>query len=153
MRNFARVSLDILRCGSPTFGDIVRLHKGFGIESVLDLRDDADRADPTNVSYGISPVLRLVEYCGFPLRGRELTVETAERVVTVVDGLPKPVLIHCVRGCERTGWVVALCRVAFQNWTEERAIFERRTFPLLPEQPPEYEATIKGYARLHGCKR
>ena len=37
---------------------------------------------------------------------------------------PKPILIHCRHGSDRTGVVVAMYRIVFQNWTKEEALDE-----------------------------
>jgi protein tyrosine/serine phosphatase len=37
---------------------------------------------------------------------------------------PKPVLVHCWHGSDRTGAVVATYRMVFQDWTREAAIDE-----------------------------
>ena len=42
----------------------------------------------------------------------------------IIQESPKPVLIHCKHGSDRTGCVVAAYRMSFQNWTKEDAIFE-----------------------------
>ena len=39
---------------------------------------------------------------------------------------PKPVLVHCWHGSDRTGSVVAAYRIAFQNWTPAAALDELR---------------------------
>lgn len=36
----------------------------------------------------------------------------------------KPVLVHCYHGADRTGWVVALYRITYENWNKEEAIEE-----------------------------
>ena len=38
--------------------------------------------------------------------------------------VPKPVLIHCRHGSDRTGLIVALYRILYQNWTKEDALEE-----------------------------
>ena len=42
----------------------------------------------------------------------------------IIQESPKPVLIHCKHGSDRTGCVVAAYRMSFQNWTKEDAIYE-----------------------------
>lgn len=36
----------------------------------------------------------------------------------------KPVLVHCKHGADRTGLIVAMYRIVFQNWTKEEALDE-----------------------------
>jgi protein tyrosine/serine phosphatase len=37
---------------------------------------------------------------------------------------PKPVLVHCWHGSDRTGVVIAMYRMVFQDWPREKAIDE-----------------------------
>jgi tyrosine-protein phosphatase SIW14 len=43
-----------------------------------------------------------------------------------VRDAPKPVLVHCWHGSDRTGSVVAAYRIVFQNWTPAAALDELR---------------------------
>jgi len=36
----------------------------------------------------------------------------------------KPVLIHCYHGADRTGFIIALYRIVYENWTQVEAIEE-----------------------------
>ena len=42
----------------------------------------------------------------------------------VLRDAPKPVLIHCRHGADRTGLIVAMYRVVFQNWSKGCALNE-----------------------------
>jgi len=53
-----------------------------------------------------------------------VTEEDLRRVLASIRDAPKPVLVHCWRGSDRTGAVVAAYRIAFQGWTREQAIDE-----------------------------
>jgi tyrosine-protein phosphatase SIW14 len=37
---------------------------------------------------------------------------------------PKPVVVHCLHGSDRTGVVIAMYRIIFENWTREQALDE-----------------------------
>jgi protein tyrosine/serine phosphatase len=37
---------------------------------------------------------------------------------------PKPMLVHCLHGSDRTGVVIAMYRILFENWTKEQALDE-----------------------------
>ena len=51
------------------------------------------------------------------------------RALKIIKEAPRPLLIHCLHGSDRTGTVVAAFRIAVQNWEVEKAIAEMR----LPE--------------------
>lgn len=42
----------------------------------------------------------------------------------LIQQAPKPLLIHCVHGSDRTGTIVAAYRIVFEGWTKEEAIKE-----------------------------
>ncbi len=37
---------------------------------------------------------------------------------------PKPLLVHCAAGSDRTGVVIAMYRIVFENWSKDEAIKE-----------------------------
>ena len=51
-------------------------------------------------------------------------VEAFLKVVADTNNLPA--LVHCRRGADRTGMMVAAYRVVMQGWTKEKAITEMR---------------------------
>ena len=41
-----------------------------------------------------------------------------------------PVFVHCQRGADRTGVVIAAYRISHEKWTDEQAITEAKRFGL-----------------------
>ena len=39
----------------------------------------------------------------------------------IIHDAPKPILVHCRHGADRTGLIMAMYRVVFQGWTKEQA--------------------------------
>jgi tyrosine-protein phosphatase SIW14 len=113
--NCYRVSADLYRSEQPDQRDLPVL-KALGIRSVVSL-------------YEFFPDPRAFEQAGFRLfRHRmaagSVTEEDLRRVLASIRDAPKPVLVHCWHGSDRTGAVVAAYRVAFQGWTPEQAVDE-----------------------------
>jgi len=52
--------------------------------------------------------------------------EDIVRALRAVLLAPKPVLIHCQHGSDRTGVVAAMYRIVFEGWTKEDAVDELR---------------------------
>lgn len=113
--NLFRISPDLYRSEQPTPAQIPDLKK-FGLKSVLSLRHY--HADPHEFERaGIAT---------FEHRMDAGKVSTADliAVLKLIRSAPKPVLLHCWHGSDRTGFVVAGYRMVFMNWTADQAIDE-----------------------------
>ena len=113
--NCYRVSADLYRSEQPAQSDLPAL-KILGIRSVVSL-------------YLFFPDSRAFEQAGFRLfqhrmAAGSLTEEDLRQVLALIRDAPKPVLVHCWQGSDRTGAVVAAYRIAFQGWTQDQAIDE-----------------------------
>jgi tyrosine-protein phosphatase SIW14 len=115
LNNCFRVSADLYRSEQPARSDLSAL-KNLGIRSVVSL-------------YQFFPDSRAFERAGFRLyqhrmAAGSLTEEDLRRALASIRDAPKPVLVHCWQGSDRTGAVVAAYRIAFQGWTREQAVDE-----------------------------
>jgi protein tyrosine phosphatase (PTP) superfamily phosphohydrolase (DUF442 family) len=115
--NCYRVSDDLYRCEQPNEKDIPQL-RALGIRAILNLRHY--HADPKGL-----------EKAGFALFARrmeadELTLDDLVAGLRLFRDAPKPVIVHCWHGSDRTGSLVAAYRIVFQNWTREAALDELR---------------------------
>ncbi len=55
--------------------------------------------------------------------------EVVEKSLTLMNAADrKPILVHCFRGSERTGLIVACWRVRTQKWTPDRAYAEMKQY-------------------------
>ena len=113
--NCYRVSADLYRSEQPERSDLSAL-KNLGIRSVVSL-------------YQFFPDSRAFEQAGFRLfqhrmAAGSVTEEDLRRALASIRDAPKPVLVHCWWGSDRTGAVVAAYRIAFQGWTREQAVDE-----------------------------
>ena len=115
-KNFHKVNEDIRRSGQPSADEMAFLVKAEGIQSVLNLRDYHDDADEAGT-------LDIVRY-DIPLSAGSIAEDDLVRILQTVKRAPKPVLIHCRHGSDRTGAAVAACRIVFDGWTVEQAVSE-----------------------------
>lgn len=115
VNNFYQVSDDLYRSGQPSQQQMQRL-ENFGIKSVINLRamhSDRDEVEGTNLqSYWVR------------MNAGDITDEKMISVLKLIAQSPKPVLIHCWHGSDRTGASVAMYRLVFQNWSKQDAIDE-----------------------------
>ena len=73
--------------------------------------------------------VKLVDGLGFnlveiPMVAYNLSEDKIVRAVRAIQAGPKPVLLHCQQGADRTGVVAATYRVVVQGWTKDEAIAE-----------------------------
>lgn len=115
--NCYRVSDELYRCEQPDKADIPAL-KTLGIKSLLNLRNWHSDSKAFEKA-GLSLLLQRME-------ADELTVDDLVAALRQIRAAPKPVLVHCWHGSDRTGSVVAAYRIVFQNWSAADALDELR---------------------------
>ena len=115
LKDWYELDADVYRSEQPT-------RQGFeearakGIKSIVNLRHDHSDA-------------ALVEGLGFelveiPMRAWSVSEEDIVKALRAIQAVPKPVLVHCQYGADRSGVVLAMYRVVIQNWTKEDALAE-----------------------------
>lgn len=113
--NFYKISKDIYRSEQPSSKEVQYL-AGLGFKTVINLRLwHSDRDEITNT--GIAEVW-------IKLRAGKITDEKIIEILKVINKSPKPILIHCWHGSDRTGVIVAMYRLVFQKWKKSEAINE-----------------------------
>ncbi|MCL1915642.1 MAG: dual specificity protein phosphatase family protein [Desulfovibrionaceae bacterium] len=116
-QNFYKVTDDIYRSAQPTKEAMVALAR-FGIRSVINLRavhNDDDKLENTDM------LLRWV-----PINTWNIRQDDIIAVLGFMRSLPKPVLVHCQHGADRTGLVMAVYRIVEQGWSKKEALAEMR---------------------------
>ena len=115
LSNLYMVNDSIYRCEQPDSLDFVLIHT-IGIKSVLNLRvnySDKDLID------GLPLYKYNVQMIPFNFGDKEIV-----RAMKILKNSPKPVIVHCLYGSDRTGAVIAMYRIIFQDWTKEEALNE-----------------------------
>lgn len=113
--NFYQVSADLYRSAQPSAVTFKAMEK-LGLKTVLSLRSpgaDLELIRNTN--------LNLVED---PIQAENVDDEIIIKALRLINESPKPVLVHCHRGADRTGAVVAAYRIIIEGWDKEAAIDE-----------------------------
>jgi len=115
LKNWFKLDNNVYRSLQPD-------RKGFeeardkGIKTILNLRS---KHPDTILIEGLG--LNLVE---IPMKADSFTEDTVVAALKAVQSSPKPILIHCQHGADRTGVVSALYRIVIQGWTKEEALAE-----------------------------
>ena len=123
--NFHKVSIQVYRGAQPTDQGLLNLAK-LGIKTVIDLRE----ADAHTLAEKKVVEAAGMRFINIPMRGLGApTAEQLSRVLTLFnDESAGPVFVHCRRGADRTGTVVACYRIAHDHWDNRAALQEARSF-------------------------
>ncbi len=115
LTNLYRIDSTLYRSDQPYRNDFIALEK-YGIQEVLNLRafHSDDRA-----AMGTSMHLHHV-----PLHAYWLSEKKLLDILRILRDRKGPMLIHCYHGSDRTGIVIALYRIVFQDVSKEDAIAE-----------------------------
>ncbi|MDR2513538.1 MAG: tyrosine-protein phosphatase [Puniceicoccales bacterium] len=116
--NFHKVSEELFRSEYPTKENIAAL-RAVGIKTVINLRS-GDKGDAA-----------AFRKAGFtthwlPMKASNVSVENLVATLRHLQNSPKPALIHCWHGSDRTGFIIAGYRIVNQGWSTEEAIREMR---------------------------
>ena len=112
--NLFKVSDDLYRSAQPEEGGMTSA-KNLGIKTVISLREtELDSALNEEENAG----LNLIHY---PIITWDVTDQNVIEVLKLLRDAPKPILVHCRHGADRTGLTVALYRIVFQGWAKECA--------------------------------
>jgi protein tyrosine/serine phosphatase len=122
--NFHTVNETLYRGGQPTGEGFKSLSK-IGVKTVIDLRNegkDAQAEEKLVTAAGM-------KYVSIHLNGMEAPSDAnLSKVLKIFnDSSAGPVFVHCRRGCDRTGTVVACYRITHDHWDNAKALTEARS--------------------------
>ncbi|NOT46178.1 MAG: hypothetical protein HOP17_00315 [Acidobacteria bacterium] len=116
--NFHKLNDQLYRGGQPKADGFAEL-KAMGITTVIDLRDDDGNALKEKA---------LVEKAGMRFVNKPLgnwsrpDLNDIDEILKEIDTpANQPVFVHCKRGKDRTGTVIAVYRMTHDGWTAKRA--------------------------------
>jgi tyrosine-protein phosphatase SIW14 len=125
--NFFKVNERLYRGGQPKAGGVGKLAQ-LGIKTIINLRgeDQLTRAEEAEAkAAGLA-------YINIPMPGlsRPSRYQVSQVMAIVEREESWPVFIHCKRGSDRTGIIVALYRISHDEWTDDQALSEAKRFGL-----------------------
>ena len=123
--NFHRVNDSVYRGAQPTREGLASLAK-LGVKTVIDLRGEGDRSQAERKA-ATSAGMR---YVSLPLSGYQApTIDQISKVLALLTASSdSPVFVHCRRGADRTGTVIAVYRIAHDHWANQKALDEAKSY-------------------------
>lgn len=120
--NFHQVVADeIYRSAQVSKDDIAAYRSGYGIRSILNLRGAAPGEAWYDEELAASTALGLTHVDFAMNASLELSAADARRLIAVMREMPKPLLVHCRHGSDRTGLAMSLYLAAISGADEETA--------------------------------
>jgi protein tyrosine phosphatase (PTP) superfamily phosphohydrolase (DUF442 family) len=124
IHNFYQVDGHVYRGAQPSGPGYEYLAK-IGVKTVLDLREPGERASEEE-----QLVTALgMKYINVPMGGLTPPTEaqTSKILALLEDNSTGAVFVHCMRGADRTGAVIAAYRIDHDHWNNDRALSEAKS--------------------------
>src|SRR5262249_41242355 len=123
--NFHQVNERLFRGGQPKQGGLKKLSE-LGIKTIINLRGESEGTNEQEVE-----AKKLgMHYFNVPMSnlGRP-TDEQVSRALAIIDDPENgPVFVHCRRGADRTGAIIAAYRIKHDGWTADQAMEEANRY-------------------------
>ena len=141
IKNFHQVDQHLYRGAQPNDEGFASLAK-IGVKTIIDLREPGERSQ-----YEQSAVTAAgMKYINVPMTG--LTPPSDSEITKILgileDGSSGPVFVHCMRGADRTGAVIAAYRIEHDGWANNRALSEAKAMGMSFFQLPR-KSFIQGF--------
>ena len=115
LKNFYKIDKGVYRSEQPEAQHFKAL-KRYGITEILNLRyyhSDEKKAKETNLT------LHHLRMNAHAIRNQDVIA-----ALKIIKNRKGSILIHCFHGSDRTGVIIAMYRIVFQNWSKEAALEE-----------------------------
>jgi len=121
IRNFHQVDPAVYRGAQPTSQGVEYLAK-LGVKVVIDLREPGERSRGEERMVSAAGM----RYVNVPMSGLTppTQVQTDAILALMEDPNAGPVFVHCMRGADRTGAVIAAYRMDHDKWDAAQALKE-----------------------------
>ncbi|MGI8668959.1 MAG: fused DSP-PTPase phosphatase/NAD kinase-like protein [Aridibacter sp.] len=124
--NFSQVNEQLYRGGQPTEAGVKKLKEDFSIKTIIYLRGADERAKKEEKwakDAGIN-------FVNVPLKNWfGPKDEKIEKILSLInDPENQPVFVHCKRGSDRTGTIIAVYRITQNDYTAKQATKEAKEF-------------------------
>jgi len=123
--NFSQVNANLYRGGQPTEAGIKKL-KQMGVKTIIYLRRTDERAK-TEETWARAAGINFFNAPSNNWFGpKDAQIEKVLSLINAPEN--QPVFVHCKRGADRTGTVIAVYRISHDGWTAKQANEEAEKF-------------------------
>ena len=145
VENFEKVDDHVYRGAQPTEEGFRNLAK-LGIKTVVDLREADERSKSEEAAVKAAGM----QFISIPMRGMEtpLNESVVKALNLLEDQTAGPIFVHCKRGADRTGGIIACYRVEHDHWENQKALAEARSMGMSRWQTAIQHYVLKYKARL-----
>ena len=145
IRNFHQVNERVYRGGQPTGDGFAALSK-LGVKTVIDLRETGERSEWEQGAVTAAGM----KYVNVPMTGLipPTKTEISKILELMEDESTGPVFVHCMRGADRTGAVIAAYRIDHDRWENHRALSEAKAMGMSFFQYPRKDFIRSFQARV-----
>jgi protein tyrosine/serine phosphatase len=134
----------VYRSNQPTGDDIRRWQTQYGLKSVLNLRGDEKRNARVQSEMAAAKEVG-VQYLSVQLGSTsEMTHEDMSRTIEALETAPRPLLIHCRLGADRTGVVSMMAAMAFGGASYQQARRQVTPFYFHFDYAPKHVGSLLG---------
>jgi tyrosine-protein phosphatase SIW14 len=121
--NFHQVNEFVYRGGQPPAESWQSLAK-MGVKTVIDLRREDEHSTAEEAKAVAAAGMK---YVNVPMKG--VVAPTDAQIATVLGVLnsQEPVFVHCKKGADRTGTIIACYRISHDRWQRQQALQEAKS--------------------------
>ncbi|KAA1176750.1 protein tyrosine phosphatase [Rhizobium tropici] len=112
---------ELYRSSQPSAATIAELQKQYGIKTIINLRGENSGHRWYDKEVAEAKQLNINHIDFHMSSARELTQQQAAQLIEIMRDAPKPLLIHCQAGADRTGLASALYLAAIAKTNESTA--------------------------------
>ena len=148
IKNFYQIDSHVYRGAQPSKQGFDYLNK-LGIKTVIDLRETDRRSRKEEKLVTAAGM----NYINVPMTGLQPPTQAEiDRILAILeDGSTGPVFVHCKRGADRTGAVIAAYRIDHDGWDNDKALSEAMARGMSLFQLPRQGYIRKFQARQAGA--
>jgi len=122
--NFGKVSERLYRGAQPNALGLKNLKK-LGVKLIVNLRMPGDGWKEEAAEAMANGIL----YTNFPMSGASRPKdEEVRQILALFESFSGPIFVHCRRGCDRTGTIVACYRIQHDGWSGDLAMREAKHY-------------------------